>query len=287
MISIIIINYNTFEITCNCIQSVIQYSSNIDYEIILVDNASTKSNPDDFLLRFPNIKLIKNSQNSGFAKGNNLGITHASGEIVLLLNSDTYFTENTLDKVGIKFKSISTLGFLGVKMIYPNGKVQYTARRFRSIWWETFDLFRFIPFIFPYHARARMMLGKYFKGDFDTECDWINGAFLMFNRSILDQLPGGKLDERFFMYGEDHLWSYQIKKLGYRNYFYSGTSIVHINNASTSKDKRFALLKVMYNNELEIIEERYGLGIYFYTLKLIYGFKERTRITIKGYLNNF
>ena len=90
-----------------------------------------------------------------------------------------------------------------------------------------------------------MMLGKYFKGDFDTECDWINGAFLIFNRSILDQLPGGKLDERFFMYGEDHLWSYQIKKLGYRNYFYSGTSIVHINNASTSKDKRFTLLKVI------------------------------------------
>jgi GT2 family glycosyltransferase len=283
MVSIVIINYNTFEITCNCIQSIIQYSSNVEYEIILVDNASTESNPDDFLLRFPNIKLIKNLENSGFAKGNNLGIKHSTGDVILLLNSDTYLIENTIDKSLTQFKSLSKIGFLGVKMVFPDGRIQHTARKFRSVSWELFDLFRFILFFLPYQIRSKMMLGKYFNGDFDIECDWINGAFLMFNRSILDELPGGKLDERFFMYGEDHLWSYQFKKLGYRNYFYSGTSIVHINNASTSNEKRFALLKVMYNNELEIIEERYGVGMYFYLLVFIYGFKEKTRMILKKY----
>ena len=287
MISIIIINYNTFEITCNCITSVLKLTKTSEYEIILVDNASTESNPDDFLIRFPNIKLIKNSKNSGFAKGNNLGIKHSTGDVILLLNSDTYLIENTIDKTLTKLNSLVNIGFLGVRMTYPDGRIQYTARKFRTIIWELLDLLRFVLYMLPYKLRAKLMLGKYFKGDFDLECDWLNGAFLMFNRSILDKFPGSKLDERFFMYGEDHLWGYQFKKLGYINYFYAGTSIVHINNASTSKEKRFSLLQIIYYNELEIIKERYGVGIYFYTLVLIYGFKEKTRMFIKKYLYKF
>ena len=287
MISVVIINYNTFDITCNCITSVLQHTKTSKYEIILVDNASTESNPDDFLIRFPNIKLIKNSENSGFAKGNNLGIKHSTGDVILLLNSDTYLIENTIDKTLTNFKSLVNIGFLGVKMTYPDGRIQYTARKFRTLKWELLDLFRFTLYLLPYNYRSSLMQGRYFKGDRDLECDWLNGAFLMLNRSVLNELPGSKLDERFFMYGEDHLWGYQFKKLGYTNYFYAGTSIVHINNASTSKEKRFSLLQIIYYNELEIIKERYGVGIYFYTLVLIYGFKEKTRMFIKKYLYKF
>ena len=65
------------------------------------------------------------------------------------------------------------------------------------------------------------MLGKYFQADFNTKCDWLNGAFFMFRKDILSHLPGQKLDERFFMYGEDHLWCWEIQQAGFINYFYS------------------------------------------------------------------
>lgn len=281
MISIVIINYNTFKITKQCIQSIVDNTTDVAYEIILVDNASTERNADDFKLLFPQIKLIKSSVNAGFAKGNNLGIEHASGEIILLLNSDTYFTENVLGKALAKFKILSNVGFLGVKMKYPNGQVQFTGRKFRSIEWELLDLFRFIPMLLPYTVRARLMQGKYFKGDFDMECDWLNGAFLMFNKSVLGSMPGFKLDERFFMYGEDHLWCFQVKQMGLRNYFYHGTSLVHINNASTQPSKRIQLLQTIFRRELEIMRIRKGSGIYYLVFSFIYGAKEQSRIFIK------
>ena len=282
MISIIIINYNTFNITKQCIQSIIDNTRDVAYEIILVDNASTERNAEEFKDIFPQINLIKNSENTGFAKGNNLGIEQALGEIILLLNSDTYFNENVLSKALTKFNRLSNIGFLGVKMKYPNGRLQFTARKFRSIGWEILDLFRFIPFLMPYPVRARLMQGKYFKGDFDMECDWLNGAFLMFNKSILERLPGQKLDERFFMYGEDHLWGFQLKQLGLINYFFQGTSLIHINNASTEPSKRIRLLQTIFKHELDIMRIRKGSGLYFVIFSLIYRVKEQCRIFIKS-----
>ena len=284
MISVIIINYNTFDITSNCIQSILDNTVGLEFEIILVDNASTEKNPDEFKRLFPNIILIKNYSNVGFSKGNNIGIQYASGDIILLLNSDTYFTENVLLKAYDMITSLPKIGFLGVKMLYPNGSLQYTARKFRSIGWELLDLFRFFPYLLPYNTRSRMMQGKYFKGDFDMECDWLNGAFLMFKKSLLQSLPNHQLDDRFFMYGEDHLWGYQLKELGYINYFFAGTSIVHINNASTLPSKRSKLLQTMFKHELEIMQTRKGRGVYYYLFCLIYGLKEQSRIFFKKFL---
>src|SRR5712675_1513772 len=97
-ISIIIINYNTFNLTSNCIRSVIQFTRGLKYEIILVDNASTECDPENFLEEFPQVKLIKNKINGGFAYGNNEGIRQASGEFILLLNSDIVLQEDSVSK---------------------------------------------------------------------------------------------------------------------------------------------------------------------------------------------
>jgi GT2 family glycosyltransferase len=125
------------------------------------------------------------------------------------------------------------------------------------------------------------MLGKYFNADFNTSCDWVNGAFFMFRKNILLQLPGNKLDDRFFMYGEDHLWCWQIQSLGYKNVFFGETTIVHINSASTSLDKRLALRKTMMKHELEIIRLRLGNGINYYATILAYAAKEYFRNAVK------
>jgi GT2 family glycosyltransferase len=281
-VSVIIINYNTFALTSQCIRSVIVQTRDAAYEIILVDNASTECDADNFLKEFPTLKLIKSNRNGGFAFGNNLGIENASGDFILLLNSDTILQEDSISKTVEYMQQNGEAGVLGCRMIYPNGKIQYSARRFRSISWELLDLFRFIPWLMYYPKRAKRMLGKYFRHDENLECDWVNGAFFLLPRKIIDQLPGKKLDDRFFMYGEDQLWCEQIKKMGNKILFYSGTTIIHINSGSTDLSKQLQLRKTMMKHELEIMKQRKGKGLYYFVFKLIFVTKEVTRNLIKS-----
>jgi GT2 family glycosyltransferase len=253
----------------------------VPYEIILVDNASTECNPDLFKEKFPFVKLIKNPVNNGFAAGNNLGIEATAGSVILLLNSDTYLAEPSIDKSVQYLNDHPECGVLGCRMTFPDGRVQYTARRFRSLLWEILDIFRPILLLLPYQKRAQMMLGKYFKGDFNTECDWLNGAFFMMRKEIVKKLSNGKLDDRFFMYGEDQLWCWQILQLGFRNMFFSDTSIIHINNASTEPPKRLALRNIMLRHEIEIMQIRLGKSLNFTLTSTIYKLKENFRNAIK------
>jgi GT2 family glycosyltransferase len=281
LLSIIIINYNTFQITCNCIESVIHYTQNIAYEIILIDNASPNDNPDEFLIKFPSIKLIKSKENGGFAKGNNLGIEAAKGDIILLLNSDTILTENSIAIAADYLRHHEDIGALTVRLTYPDGRLQHTARKFRSIKNEILDVFRPALLLLPYRKRSHLMLNQYFNGDYNTYCDWVSGAFMMFHKTVIDQLPERKLDERFFMYGEDQLWCYQFTKLGYRNFYLSETTVIHINNASTSPAKQLQLQKKFLQLEFTIMEYRKGRSLYYYLFRMIFTVKEMGRYYIK------
>ena len=95
-ISVVIINYNTFELTSNCLRSIYRHTSEIEFEIVLVDNDSSECSPDLFLSEFPDIELVKSPINGGFAKGNNLGVERAKGRYIALLNSDTELLNNAL-----------------------------------------------------------------------------------------------------------------------------------------------------------------------------------------------
>lgn len=125
------------------------------------------------------------------------------------------------------------------------------------------------------------MLGKYFRHDENMACDWVNGAFFLFPKKILSQFPESKLDDRFFMYGEDHLWCAQIKKLGYNILFFAGTTIIHINSGSTKIERQLDLRNTMMKHELEIMKWRKGNGFYFIIFSLVYKSKEGVRNYIK------
>ena len=126
------------------------------------------------------------------------------------------------------------------------------------------------------------MQGKYFRHNVDMECDWIGGAFFLFPKKIINQLPGKKLDDRFFMYGEDQLWCEQIRELGYKIFFFAGTTIIHINSGSTNLSEQIALRRIMMKHELEIMRLRKGKGIYYYIYKSIFVTKETIRNWIKS-----
>ena len=280
MVSVIIINYNTYQITCECIGSVIEHTA-VPYEIIVVDNASSECDPALFQKKYPAIRLVRNDQNVGFAAGNNAGIRVASGDVMLLLNSDTILQEDAVGKTLQFLQTHPEAGVVGCRMTYPDGTIQHTARRFRSFVWELSDIFRPFLYLLPYKKRASLMLGRYFKSDFVTECDWLNGAFFMFRRELLQKMPDQKLDEQFFMYGEDHLWCWQIQCLGYKNIFFPGTSIIHINNASTSPERRLALRKTMMAHEIRILKLRLGKGFRYWSTSFLFRVKEGVRNWIK------
>ena len=125
------------------------------------------------------------------------------------------------------------------------------------------------------------MLNQYFNGDFDTYCDWVSGAFMMFPKSILEHLPDKKLNERFFMYGEDQLWCHEFLQLGYRSFYVSGTTVIHINNASTAPAKQIQLSKKFISSERTIYVIRNGKSFGFYVFSTILQAKEMARYYIK------
>src|SRR5690606_10116841 len=118
LLSIIIVNYNTFQLTCNCIESIIHHTRGVPYEIILVDNASPKDNPEDFLKRFPQVKLVKSPVNGGFANGNNRGIAHANGDLILLMNTDVVLQEDSIAIAAKYLAQHRKLGMLSIHLVY-------------------------------------------------------------------------------------------------------------------------------------------------------------------------
>lgn len=273
IISIIIINYNTFETTCNCLDSFYAYEPKVAYEIILVDNASTECNPDLFKEKYPSITLVKSPSNIGFAGGNNLGLNYATGSFILLLNSDTIFIEDCISPC-VDFMNLNPqIGVVNPKLLNPDLSFQKNARRFKNITRELFDFFRPIIKFFPYSFYSKYFLNQYFKGDYNVSCDWLSGAFFLTKREVINKFKDKKLDDRFFMYGEDTLWCFLIKQFGLSCYFLTKPKIIHIGSVSTNKDKTMKLTKIIISRELEIYSLRTNNGILVNVFQSILIFK--------------
>lgn len=263
MVSVIIINYNTYSITCNCIESILNYTKEIDFEIILVDNASHECNPNLFKLKFPDIILVESKQNLGFAKGNNLGISHAKGEVILLLNSDTYITENVIKKSMEKFLSLNSNTILSVQLRNIDNSIQASAQKFQSIFVQIVELLRFQK-ILPQSISSQLLLGAFFDHKSSRYVDWTWGTYFLFNKNMLTHFPENKLLETYFMYGEDMEWCWYIRKK-YKAYYCTDTFIYHLGSASSTS--KSTLNNTMRKNFLHFMKKNKGaLYLKFYLL---------------------
>lgn len=240
VVSIIIINYKTYNDTKRCIDSIIKYTQSISYEIILVENGTYEFNHDNTTQWGDKVKLIISNQNLGFAGGNNLGLSYTIGEYVLLLNSDTYLTEDSISKSITFFKEQSQIGALTVRLVYPDGSVQSVAQRFPSIKYQLFELLR-LQKILGKKISSKLLLGAFFDYNETTEADWIWGAYFLTKKEIIYQLPNRKFDDDYFMYWEDVQWCIDIKKLGYKIVYYADTTVVHVQAASGGKTNSIML----------------------------------------------
>lgn len=272
-VSVVIINYNTRRLTMQCLQSIYQHTTGIDFEVILVDNASTECDPQEFKQAYPQIELIASPDNGGFSKGNNLGIAIAKGDYVLLLNSDTELTNNAIYLAWLFMQANPKVGGLSGRLLYPDGRVQHVGGRFPTLNHQLVELFRLNKGWSP-EKQADWYLGDRFDHLSTREVDWVWGAFLLIPAKVIAQLPGGKMPDRFFMYAEDVEWCWYIKQLGYQIWYYHEPVCIHYISGSAKPggnelDKHFH--KIL-PNEYKFIALAHGVWyakLYYYLRVLL------------------
>ncbi len=244
-VSVIVINYNTYALTSSCLRSVIEKTHAVTYELILVDNASSECDPQIFSQEFPQILLIRNIENIGFAKANNLGIKAASGQFVLLLNSDTVLVDDSVSILHQQMAARQQVAIASGKLISPDGTLQACCQRFPSFTLFLFEISR-IQKLFSRRRVGKILLGAFFDYESEIYPDWVWGTFMMVKTSLIQKLPEQKLNEDFFMYCEDIQWCLDFKKLGYRIYYTPLAKVIHLMGGSladknTLRTKNFEL----------------------------------------------
>ncbi|MNB76699.1 N-acetylglucosaminyl-diphospho-decaprenol L-rhamnosyltransferase [compost metagenome] len=239
-VSILILNYKTQRLTLDCIQSVYDSETNYSYEIIVVDNHSSDGSVEAIRERFPEAKLIANSENVGFAKGNNQAMEIADGRYVLLLNSDTVVRRDTLETMIAFMDSRPDIGASGCKVILPDGSLDKACKRgFPTPSASFYYAFGFSK-LFPDNPRFNGYQLGYLDPNDEYEVDCLVGAFMLVRQETIRQVGG--LDETFFMYGEDLDWCYRIKEAGWKIYYYPRTLIIHLKGGSARRRP----LKIIY-----------------------------------------
>ena len=232
-LSVIIVNYNVKYFLEQALLSVRRAAAGLAVEVIVVDNNSVDDSAAMVRQKFPEVKLIENHDNRGFAVANNQAISMSSGEYVLLLNPDTVVEESTFSKCLRFMDAHPEAGALGVRMIDGSGKFLPESKRGFPTAFVAFCKTFGLSTLFP---KSRVF-NSYHLGYLDEhqihEVDVLSGAFMLLRKKALDEV--GLLDETFFMYGEDIDLSYRIKKGGYKNYYFPETTIIHYKGESTKK----------------------------------------------------
>ena len=219
----------------NCLNSIQQYVSDVDYEVIVMDNQSPDSSWKVLIDEFPTVKFIENTSNEGFAKANNKAAKLATGEYILLLNPDTEFEEDSMKEI-LDFTDLqSNFGCLGVRLHDLEGRFLPESKRSVPSVYNSFE-----KLFTPFSSKKKSKKGYYRNDIAETdiaEVDVITGAFLLMKRNLYLEING--LDETYFMYGEDIDLCYTLIRKGYKNWYFGKSSVLHIKGKSTVKDKKY------------------------------------------------
>ncbi|CAI8700899.1 N-acetylglucosaminyl-diphospho-decaprenol L-rhamnosyltransferase [Chryseobacterium sp. IT-36CA2] len=230
-LSIIIVNYNVTQLLRSCLLSLQKYIQEVEYEVIVIDNASTDTSWGDLIPEFPNVHFISSETNGGFSKANNQAIKTAKGEYILLLNPDTEF-EGFYMKELLDFADAQpSFGCLGVRMHDREGYFLPESKR------SVPDMFNSFEKLFTNFKKNTSK--SYYRSDIEenavAEVEVITGAFLLAKKAVYEKIGG--LDEAYFMYGEDIDLCYTFLRNGYRNFYYGKVSILHHKGESTIKNE--------------------------------------------------
>jgi GT2 family glycosyltransferase len=236
-LSVIILNYNVSHFLELCVLSVQNATQNSDAEIIVVDNNSSDDSCAMMKKRFPKVKLIENKQNSGFPKGNNIGVAHAKGDYICILNPDTVVAEDTFEKIlNTKLWQLNT-GIIGCKLIDGTGNFLPESKRGVPTPWVAFTKIFGLYKLFPKSKSFNQYYAQHLHENKTGKVDILVGAFMVMQRQLYNEIGG--FDEDCFMYSDDIDLSYRVLLKGKSNYYFHETTVIHYKGESTVKDATY------------------------------------------------
>src|SRR3972149_58707 len=231
---IIIVNWNTRRILYDCLTSIYRETKTCSFETIVVDNNSTDFSTQMVKTEFPQVLLITNSKNVGFATANNQGMRIARGRYILLLNSDVVILDNAISKMISFADSNLEAGVVACRIRNPDGTLQSTCFKFPSLLNMILSV-TYLQKLFPrstFFGRERM---GWFDWNSVCEMDVVAGCFMLVRRKAIEQV--GLMDESYFMYGEETDWCYRFKQAGWKGCFAPGAEIIHLGGSSSKQMK--------------------------------------------------
>jgi hypothetical protein len=263
MVTVVLVSFNTREITVQSIAKLIE-NCNLSLEIIVVDNASTDDTVETLRSKFPTVKVIQNQQNVGFGVANNQGFAIASGDYVLLLNTDAFILSGCIEQLVATIQSDSKIGVVGPKILNEDGSIQPSVHPFpgplRAIleyWWLE-RLFR-----------PGTTFGTYREWSYAQQADvpWLIGACMLVRKSVIAETDGFSSD--FFMYSEETDWQKRIRDNGWRIVFTPNAECIHLGGASGGIADAKVRSEFFRSQDIYLKKHSGTLGLVFFRMVLI------------------
>ena len=243
-VSIIIVSYNTKNILRDCVLSIKDKSHDIDYEIIVVDNASSDGSVEMLRQEFPDVKIIESGGNIGFGKANNKGMAQATGKYLFLLNSDTILLNNAVLEFYDKAEELSDkgikIGALGSVLLNKDLKTCHSYGHFITPSSELREVIsKYLKFLKdPANTNPPLVKGI-------KDVDYVTGADMFVPAEVYRKTGG--FDPDFFMYCEEVDWQKRMQEKGLFRIIVEGPKIIHLEGGSDNEQKKLWTPKRLYN----------------------------------------
>jgi GT2 family glycosyltransferase len=220
-VSIIIVNYNTRDLTLQCLNSIYEKTEDLFFEIIVVDNNSTDDSVESIEKKYPEVLLIKSPENLGFGRANNLGMEHAKGEYIFLLNSDTLLINNAIKLLYDYAEGHDKRAFYGCWLEDQFGNYINSGNSIHTINSLLWNLFKsYIPWR---HEGDRKV---FYSDKLCYKIGYVSGADMFFHHTVYEETKG--FDPHFFMYSEEVEWQRRASKHGIYSYLLNTPRIYHL-----------------------------------------------------------
>jgi GT2 family glycosyltransferase len=245
-LSIVIVNWNAKDYLENCLKSIYRETEDLAFEVFVVDNASSDGSREMIKKAFPQVSLIEEPENVGFARANNRALPECRGRYVLLLNPDTAVVDRCLEKMWNFMEQRPNAGAAGCRILNTQGDLDrfHSAKRFPT---------PFSKFFVDVHLDRIFLLGRFFgkysiagwdRSD-EREIDVLSGAFMFVRRESIEEV--GFLDERFFLLVEDIDWCRRIKEKGWKILFNPHAEIIHHSGISIDRVKSTRIKNAIFS----------------------------------------
>jgi GT2 family glycosyltransferase len=259
-VSVVIVNWNTEELLGNCLESIYRNTKIPGFEVIVVDNNSSDNSVKMVRERFPQTIVIENEKNEGYAAANNIGINRARGRYVLVLNSDTIFTDDSLSRICSFADKHEDAAVFGCKIVNKDMTLQQNTYLFPSL----LNLALAVSYLYKIFPRSRFFARERM-GWWDwtdaREVEVIVGCYMLVRMEAIREV--GLMDNDYFMYFEETDWCYRFKKAGWKNLYAPVSEVIHLGGGSTKKNRDKMFLQV---NSSRVLYFKKHQGVFSYVI---------------------